>query len=370
MSSLAVEDRARILRAHGAEGGVVDELLELNRRRITPPAGPVMLPLSDEPHVAAWRGYRRRASTAGVWPELEKRLVQLRFPVRSGISREPAYLAATRRGEWPDPSSPGLELERPERLELELHPSAGGTVPVLVAGSRGDFEALACALSARNEPIDIPPAMGACLVSGLNNWDRVRQHRARWHEADPAAHDEAAWAAEFRRLIPRKAAYQDRLILLSRGPYSGVAAEELGLEPERWLERSLVIRREHELTHYLALRVFGALQHNVVEELVADFAGIVAGFGEYRQEVAARLLGLEAFPLYRAGGRLENYRGRPPVSEAGFRVVQSLARDAVTTLDRLWTARSRQLRQPAALGRMVLRLAGRTLEELAADQLR
>ena len=60
--------------------------------------------------------------------------------------------------------------------------------------------------------------MGACIVKGLNNWDRIAAHRAKWERDQPGGATESAWNDEFRRLVPRKELYQDRFIILSRGP--------------------------------------------------------------------------------------------------------------------------------------------------------
>ena len=220
--------------------------------------------------------------------------------------------------------------------------------------------------------------MGACIVSGLNNWDRVTRHRAAWEQtldatADAETRDEA-WRSEFRAFAAQKARYQDRCIILSRGPYSAVSAADVGLPEDEWLARSLVIRREHECTHYFTHRVFGVMRNNVLDELIADFVGIVRAFGRYRAELALRCLGLEHPDRYRAGGRLENYRGTPPVSDADFRVLQRLAVRGVQNLDTV--ARScypfgnlGALTDLASLGRLTCSLFRLTLEELASDDM-
>jgi hypothetical protein len=136
-------------------------------------------------------------------------------------------------------------------------------------------------------------------VTGLNNWDRIFSHRREWEQTLPVPATETAWAEEFKSLVHRKDAYQDRFIILSRGPYSAVAAEDMGMELEAWLAQSLAIRREHEFTHYFTHRVFGAMRNNVLDELVADFVGLVRTFGRYRDDLALRFFGLESFPRCR-----------------------------------------------------------------------
>lgn len=353
--------RRRVLAAHGAGEAVLDEALRATASPFSADAAAQLppLPLPDEPHLEAWRRYASGAAERGVLAELSRRLVQLRFPVAEGISSSDAYRRATRRGEAP-PGDGGLELEDAAGLELELHPSLAGTVPILVAATRADFESLARALTGRNEPVPVPPSMGACLVAGLNNWDRVHDHRRRWQAADPARHTDAAWADEFRRLVPRKELYQDRLIILSRGPYSGVAAADVGVDEGPWLQRSLAIRREHECVHYFTLRAFGRLGHTVLEELVADLVGLQAATGRYDPALARRFLGLESFPPFREGGRLENYRGSPPLSDDAFRVLCGVVREAVRGLGRVAGLDVPTDRLAAAL--MTL-----DLEELAAE---
>jgi hypothetical protein len=52
-----------------------------------------------------------------------------------------------------------------------------GRVPVPVAGDRSDFVSLVQAFAERNEPAPVPESMGACIVKGFNNWDRIATFR-------------------------------------------------------------------------------------------------------------------------------------------------------------------------------------------------
>src|SRR5207237_7151624 len=133
------------------------------------------------------------------------------------------------------------------------------------------------------------------------------------------------WSEEFRALVPKKELYEDRFIILSTGPYSGVPAERTGFSEDVWLPLSLSIRREHEATHYFTLRAAGTMRNNLVDELVADFVGLVRTFGRYREDLALLFFGLEDFPAYREGGRLQTYRGT--LSAAAFARAKSLAHD-------------------------------------------
>src|SRR5262249_24175708 len=159
-----------------------------------------------------------------------------------------------------------LVLEAPAELILTVEPTIAGRIPIIVTGPREDFVALVRALTERNEPAPVPTSMGACIVSGLNNWDRVARYRAQCEATGGIAGAGArgeAWTAEFRAFASQKSRYQDRGIILSRGPYSAVSAAQAGLPEADWLDRSLIIRREHECTHYFTYRVFGAMRNNL-----------------------------------------------------------------------------------------------------------
>ncbi len=94
---------------------------------------------------------------------------------------------------------------------------------------RADFVSLVQSLARRNEPEAIPVSMGACIVAGYNNWDRVARLRERFERGEPVAEGASDWSEAFRAVRERKEMYQDRFVLLSSGPYSGVPAAELGL---------------------------------------------------------------------------------------------------------------------------------------------
>jgi hypothetical protein len=364
--------RAGVLATFGAEGSVVDELLARNGVPGGPELGltPPPLPLADEPHVEAWRRYAEAARGVGAWEALRRVFPQLRFPIRPGISAETEYRAATLKGKAAADAEGGLRLEDPGALELAIHDTLAGAVPVIVAGTRADFENLVRAFCSRNEPKPVPPSMGACHVAGLNNWDRIAAYRRSWAERDAVHRDDPdAWQEEFRRLVPRKHLYQDRFVILSRGPYSNVSAADAGLPEGEWRERSLVLRREHECTHHFTLRVFGRLANNVLEELLADFVGLLRAFGAYRPGLAARFLGLEDFPNYREGGRLQNYLGEPPLSRRAFEVLTGLAHAAIVNLAAVAGRHRERLATPKSLAQLVFVLTAVTLEDLAAPGL-
>ena len=243
-----------------------------------------------------------------------------------------------------------------------LHLTAAGRVPVIVIPDRRDFVSLVQAISCRNEPKNLPASMGACTVQGYNNWGRVDHAKAEWLRLHPGGD----WTLEFLSFKQKKECYQDRIILLSGGTYSGVCAASMGLDDKEWLKKSLIIRLEHECTHYVTRRLLGSMQNNLFDELLADYRGIVAAFGEYRAAWFLTFMGLELYPEYR-GGRLENYRGEPPLSTGALSILRALVYKAATNLEAIERSIVGTLKDMDDRTLVVLALARMTLEELAGS---
>ena len=345
------EFRASVLEFYGASDGETEELLAYNynvfdRSWIT---NCVKFPLAPEPHVITWESYAIAARIVGAFSALKQRLVQLRFPILEGISQTPAYRAATLKGIPVDgmAQATGLVLQQPEKLVLMIHNSCAGAIPVLLTENREDFVSLVQALTMRNEPLPIPASMGACMVAGFNNWDRIRQYRQQWSAQNPAKCSESSWKEEFGRLIPQKELYQD--------------------QPE-WQRLSLIIRLEHECTHYFTRRLFNSMRNNLLDELIADYRGIVAATGRYRADWFLRFLGLESFPNYREGDRLQNYQGQPPLSARAFKILQALVKAAAENLECFDVNHANELSTPNGQTLMLVALTYLTLEELASGE--
>jgi hypothetical protein len=360
MSNL--ERRIRVLRAFGAEGATLDELLRYNTNHFdqTLVLAPRSYPLADEEFVSTWTSYVKNAGFGKVFDFLKIRLVQLNFPIREGISRCEDYMAATKRGQCVDKmqAATGLVLEQPAQLRLSIYQTPAGKIPVIYTSHRPDFASLVRALTMRNEPLPVPESMGASIVSGYNNWDRIRPYRA-------ACKTDSEWNIEFSRLIPRKELYQDRFLLLSGGYYSGVAPSALDLSDSEWREKSLTIRCEHECAHYLTRRVFSSMRNHLLDELIADYSGIVAAIGYFRPDWFLHFMGLEGFPSYRGTGRFENYRGEPPLSDTAFRILQAIVKSAAELLEVFTKRHAGLLSRPDFRPLAITVLSTQTLEELA-----
>lgn len=325
--------RKAVLADLGADDRVLQELLHYNQNQFhAEHADSFTYPLSDEAFIPVWEEYAQEVEEADNIGVLAKYLVQLQFPVQQGMSQQAAYIAATRQGIESSHKAlaDGLQLCRPDRCRVLVHPTNAGRIPLLIAEKREDFVSLVRALARRNEPVPIPASMGACIVAGYNNWNRISRLRSRFY-ASGANPD--TWPAEFQKIKSERDLYQDRFVILSSGPYSGVDASELGLSQSQWSDLSLVIRREHECAHYFSRRVFASMRNNLLDELIADYFGISAATGRFRADWLLTFLGVESFPEYHHGRRLENYRGDPRLSDAAFSILQRLVVAAAVHLE-------------------------------------
>jgi hypothetical protein len=363
--------RIGVLNTFGAGASEIDELLDYNQNVFDRSSFkfPIQFPLISEPHLPVWGEYASKASAIGAFKTLQSVLVQLNFPIQQGISQSFAYRAATLRGIATEDFSEatGLILKHPDKLQLQIYLSLAGAIPVIFTSDREDFVSLVRALTKRNEPVPIPDSMGACMVAGYNNWDRIDRYRRQWQKHS-INKTESAWKEEWKRLIKNKELYQDKFIIVSGGFYSGVSAEELGLSESQWLSLSQTIRLEHECTHYFTRRLFGSMRNNLLDELIADYRGIVAALGYYRADWFLHFLGLESYPHYREGGRMQNYRGQPPLGDRAFTILQKLVKAAAENLERFDRALSSSPsdRNPEEA---IAALSYLTLEELASEEM-
>lgn len=304
-------------RHFGASRAVATELLAYegvsDGRAGSPAPAAVPLPMPDEEGVARWAVVVERAHTAGAVEALRGHLMQLRFPIAAGTSRTAAYVAATRGGAAAFAPRTGATFAEPDRVRVALHGTAAGQIAVIRA-ARADFETLVRALVYANEPVPVPAAMGACIVGGYVSRTAPRK-----------AHGD-----------PGPGPGPERFILLADGPYSGVPAARLGLHHDAWLETSNHIRLEHECGHYVARRAFGRMRGRLSDELAADYVGLIAACGRFEAPWQLRFMGVDARGRLVSGGRLQNYRGDPPLGMPAVRVLARLLRaaaEALTTFD-------------------------------------
>ena len=207
------------------------------------------------------------------------------------------YRRVVLRGEEPASKSVG-HYAGSEHDRLETIDTPAGPVRVVTLGNRHDFElVLRNLMAAKNGPQDaIPKSQGAATIT-VFNWPRIRRHLAQFPEDERTE--------EFKRFTAVRENITDMLVVLSRGPYSNVGAEAVGLSEETWLDRSDTIRRYHELTHVICRRLYPDDVDAVRDELIADAVGLYAAFGRFDPATEELFLGIRDGRYI--GGRLENY---------------------------------------------------------------
>lgn len=156
-----------------------------------------------------------------------------------------------------------VDFRSPERIRLEIYNSFAGEIPIIYLSDKNDFEALVTNAIYKGIRPDGLSETGASFAFGKST----------------------------------------RFIILSAKPYSNVPASEMGLSEEEWSERSMIIRREHECTHYFTKQKYGLSQNRLHDEIMADFFGLYEAFGYYKAEHFLRFMGITGT----SGGRLKFY---------------------------------------------------------------
>ncbi|MDR1467030.1 MAG: hypothetical protein LBI55_01190 [Oscillospiraceae bacterium] len=158
-------------------------------------------------------------------------------------------------------------LKNPDNVKIEIYNSFAGPIPIIYILDVLDFEEIVTKLVHKGKrPVGIERT-GAAFVYGNNN----------------------------------------RFIILSNKPYSNIPAEKLQLDADKWKSLSLIIRREHECTHYFTNRFLNNSSNNMHDEIVADFAGIFSADGNYHAYWFLAGMGLDKYPQVQSEGRFPVY---------------------------------------------------------------
>ncbi|WNJ16377.1 DUF7005 family protein [Pontibacter sp. G13] len=286
----------------------------------------------ESPQLAVWREYAQEAIHSSVYAVLRKYIRHFGFPIDPLVHQSPIYGVVMAKGQKPALKDypEGLVLQNPSGLVLEIGLQIGGEIPVLTIPNRKDFESVVQALAYKHQPVDIPNSMGACLLKGINNWDRIDRLKHAW----TLAHPTGDWTRYFLHNVrPFPELYQDHWMIISDHPYSGIPADRMGLGQDDWLRRSRKIRLVHEAVHLFCLKHLGGMNIHLQDELMADFLGMIAGLGRYDAQAGLLWLGLEKFPAYRSGGRMENYVGGISPTSKAFSVLAEWVYEAVHHLE-------------------------------------
>lgn len=211
---------------------------------------------------------------------------QLLLPIEEGISKTQEYKDVCLKGEQ---CNRQLNFSFNPNDSLEKIKTVAGEIDVLTLYDRQDFEHACVCLSNRCEPKQIPLSTGAMFISGLNNWNKVRNNIEN---------------------------YKDSIIVLSCGNYSNVTNDDVlevtggqvSLTSKQWLEKSIIIRKYHEITHFVMRKLYPNDINFIRDELIADMVGLLKAFNRFDPRLLRLFLGIEN-EAYRKGGRLENYEG-------------------------------------------------------------
>lgn len=362
----ATTSRQNLLRRFSQEETVIEELTAYTRNRFTFSEldQQTFFSLPDEPQTRRWTYYVEAAHQIGVYPLLKRYISPFQFPIQKGISQWSPYRSVTLKGKSAQdiPEATGLVLQSPETLEIKMYKSIVGSIPVLIVSHEQDFKTIIQALAHKNEPKSIPASMGASIIKGLNNWDRIQQLKKIWKIANPGGR----WATYFKQsILPKKNLYQDTLIVLSTKPYSGLSAKKVGLSEEEWLRHSMDLRLEHECAHYFTLRHLGGMHVNMHDELIADYMGITQVLGHFRADWFLAFIGLSD-KGYQPGSRLENYVGKSGLSDSAFLILQDILRAAIEQVATFNCAIQSTNTLPERIAQL-LSLSALTLEEMAVS---
>lgn len=226
------------------------------------------------------------------------RYPQLVLPIAQNEKDTPEYKDAVLRGK-PVFREPEFIGSPEDSLSSIFTPV--GQVEILYLAIREDFEHALQALAYRCEPVEILPSVGTITVRGLINWQKIRAHK---QEYILSGGDN--WAREFKNFTSDKKNYLDTIIILSGGNYSAIPASAVSLSEAEWRHKSLMIRKYHELTHFVCRSLYPKDIDPVRDEVIADMAGMTAAFGYYDPKLAKMFLGIDDGTFHQ-GGRLSHY---------------------------------------------------------------
>ena len=320
-----------ILRNYTSDSAVIDELITYTHNKFTEHRKDDSIAVINR-HLSSFSDNLLDASEfSSVFEALKTNWVKFHFPIQKGISTHAEYKQVTLKGVTVEELTiaSGLQLKAPEKLELSTYNSIAGSIALLIVPCDEDFKTIIRALCHQNEPAEIPDSMGAAMIKGIINWNRILSLKEDWRKTNTTG----SWGEYFKNhILPYPDLYKDKVIVLSTKPYSNVKAEEFNLNEKDWIKHSINIRLFHECFHLFSLKQYGAMANNMHDELIADYYGIRSSIGSFNKEWLLKFIGLENYPSYRTGARLENYLGNPALSEEAFKILQTILKKAIDNL--------------------------------------
>jgi hypothetical protein len=156
----------------------------------------------------------------------------LYFPIQIDINKTKDYLNAVLKGKDSYKSIlEHLKLNDSEGVKIKIHKSIAGEIPVISIHEDKDFVTIVQCFLHKNNPVMIPQSMGAFLAYGINNWERIHLLKKQWIKNIPFGN----WNDEFtKNILPNQDMYKDKIIVLSKKPYSNISFDKLELSEEKW----------------------------------------------------------------------------------------------------------------------------------------
>lgn len=291
----------------------------------------IVASFENEIEIKYWEELARKTTRDKLlFNELKKCYPQLNFPIESGIEKKEEYKEVVLKGKTENINLDVLlKLNDCKNITLRISETIAGKIAIITVPDKEDFITIIQCLLYKNNPQHVPQSMGAVLINGLNNWQKIVLLKKEWL----ATHNAENWSKYFYlNILPNYTLYKDNLIIISTKPYSNVSAKQLGLDESLWLSYSGSIREEHECTHLYTLKKFGVASNNLHDELIADYIGIVKTIGTYNKSWMLLFMGLENYPKYRQGARLENYTSANKLSKEDFKQLVTIIKMAIENI--------------------------------------
>lgn len=274
------------------------------------PVDPVSIdvPVPPQRHVEWWRA--GPAAPGATVEDLVSEVAQFRIDVAEGASKSAKYRRLVLAAGPParEDVAAGPVFTSPETVDVWIHEHDAGPLPVVRCGDRRDFERCFHALAGRCEPVEVPVAVHALYLAGLPNPTRTRALHNAWLANGGLESD---WPIEMRRLKTEdRTTFHDQVVLVHDAPYAGLDASDVDPDysSDEWIERSRILRLEHECTHHATDRLLGSYRLHVLDELLADLMGFTKATGRFEAAVFLAGLGIHGRDVT-PDGRLWTYIG-------------------------------------------------------------
>ncbi len=247
------------------------------------------LPLQDEAHVAFWSEIIENTEGSPL-QKMQACLPQLCIPIEEGVSHRKSYKDVVLRGAlFADAGFDEIaKYEDPDAITLHMYTHDAGSLPVVETSNYNDFEHLNRALASKCEPVRIADGIHASFIAGLPNPGRMLQLQVE------ASQRGEPWGSAMQRLLNEdKTNFYDKIVLMYTSPYGNVPASDVGLSELDWIEKSSLLRVEHEMTHYATNRMLGSFRLNIHDELLADFMGFTSSLGFFSADLFFLAMGID-----------------------------------------------------------------------------